>query len=1411
MSGNLSGETNVGNVEKGVHKSYGFNDGGAPIRSNVTPGGHALDQSQPAFPDALATQSLCNVKAHGVSTPNVVVGLALFYGGLVQILAGMWEFAVGNTFGATAFSSYGGFWMSAAEFEHAIGFFLFGWMIFTFIMWIASLRSSVALSGVFFFLTITFLLLGVSYFVPASPGIGTAGGVFGLITAFNAWSKAKLDETAALIKAESPEAKLRQLLVDLSSLESVRKAAAEVNSYSEAIDKMGFSDANGDRVAGGNYHWKTIQEGASTQIVAAFDPTITAESGSYLDNAQLANAATKPYALDKQNAEKLWALSEKMPFSRTPRSRLSTMAPPKRYFDKDSSPDKKNFKERDDREPKEKFKPKTGFIAAGLKQYTEAAEASALAKKEQLAEGWTDRTTTQTTLHLTHLPPSLTSPQLSILCSSYAPLRSAFVVSTSFGPTGAPTGTSSANAVSTGAGRDRTGKSTSRGFGYVRFVLRTDADKCLEEWGTPTGIPRSAVKELEDAEGMENVEWDKVCGRNGIKMAWAKKKLKEGEEPESKPKTKAARPAKVDEPEKPVREKREWIDYDAEGAPPRPGTTSRTIILQGVPIPLTDEERAAKKARKEAAAAAKMDVDGDAAEEPEEEAEDADVDEETGKPVDWKKVIRQKARKAGDVEDVQWPVLLPSGESVATIIMPTPRLAHELMKKLHNHVFRGLVVTAAVKSSWDLVQRLGRGKGGGRLVVRNLSFDTTIADLRTVFAKYGSLHSITLPLDGTTAQPRGFAFVYYISKSSAEAALAAVNGTRIYAGLAKERVMSEGGKGGKKKEVREQKKRDEKDGGGGGGEKGRVVAVDWALGKDEYKKAQVDEEKAAVGDESGSEGSEDGSEGSEEESEEEEEEDDDSDLEPIAMGASDDESEKHADDDDDELDEEPQAPEPPKGTTLFVRNMSFEATEAELYDLFKAFGPVRYARIVFDPTTKRSRGTAFVCFWNDEDAQKVLQASGGLNAGLFGETSNKKEKNQSLLMADPGTSGAAGLTLHGRVLAAVAAVSKDDADKLREDRDKKGAAQTDRRNLYLMREGVIFPSWAIAQTLHPADLAARQASFDARKGLLRSNPSLYISRTRLSVRQIPLYVSDGMMKRLANYAMKEFEKEVKLGHQKALTADEKNNTVQDASGIVPPSKTERFKGVPPSRVRQAKILRQTDRVDPLTGLGRSKGYGFLELGSHADALRVLRWANANKDVGALFRGWWRETLEKLIEKEESAEGPKAGKGVSAKDRAERAKRLKEKMAELVEEEDNARGKAAKREGKGKAPSNGEGRNAKCLIIEFSIENQVTTKRRADKADRSRERAKRSKARVDGESDSDDSDAEGDEEAAAAEPTKKRKASQDDSSTKKKVKVANETKQKLLEKEGGEAGDEGKSKLWTGSIIGKKRRQKSGKK
>ena len=78
-----------------------------------------------------------------------------------------------------------------------------------------------------------------------------------------------------------------------------------------------------------------------------------------------------------------------------------------------------------------------------------------------------------------------------------------------------------------------------------------------------------------------------------------------------------------------------------------------------------------------------------------------------------------------------------------------------------------------------------------------------------------------------------------------------------------------------------------------------------------------------------------------------------------------------------------------------MRNIQFEATEDELYALyvlypafmlflrqslysFKAFGPVRYARIVIDHVTNRSRGTGFVCFYRDEDAQKVLKEAAKL-------------------------------------------------------------------------------------------------------------------------------------------------------------------------------------------------------------------------------------------------------------------------------------------------------------------------------------------------------------------------------------------------------------------------------------------------
>lgn len=151
--------------------------------------------------------SLINTGARGVTIPNIVVGLAFFYGGAAQLVAGMFEIAVGNTFGGVALSSYGGFWGSYAailtpsfgitaayagaeeELRFALGIFLIGWFIFTFFLMLVTLKSTVAFFLVFFFLSITFLLLAIAEF-KNSTSVKTAAGVFGILTAFAAWYNA---------------------------------------------------------------------------------------------------------------------------------------------------------------------------------------------------------------------------------------------------------------------------------------------------------------------------------------------------------------------------------------------------------------------------------------------------------------------------------------------------------------------------------------------------------------------------------------------------------------------------------------------------------------------------------------------------------------------------------------------------------------------------------------------------------------------------------------------------------------------------------------------------------------------------------------------------------------------------------------------------------------------------------------------------------------------------------------------------------------------------------------------------------------------------------------------------------------------------------------------------------------------
>jgi uncharacterized protein len=154
---------------------------------------------------SLINSGLVGDKTHpGGGLLPLVAALALAYGGVAQLVAGLWEFRTGNTFGAVAFCSYGAFWISfffivqsvggnaPAEVFSGLGLYLWMWGIFTVYMFIASLRTTGAVALVFLLLAITFIVLGIGNSALAGTtnvtnGTIKLGGYLGLITAIAAW------------------------------------------------------------------------------------------------------------------------------------------------------------------------------------------------------------------------------------------------------------------------------------------------------------------------------------------------------------------------------------------------------------------------------------------------------------------------------------------------------------------------------------------------------------------------------------------------------------------------------------------------------------------------------------------------------------------------------------------------------------------------------------------------------------------------------------------------------------------------------------------------------------------------------------------------------------------------------------------------------------------------------------------------------------------------------------------------------------------------------------------------------------------------------------------------------------------------------------------------------------------------
>jgi len=129
----------------------------------------------------------------------VILALALFYGGIAQFAAGLWEFRRGNTFGATAFSSFGAFWLSywaighwgaVGDIHEALGLYLLSWALFTAYMTVAALRTTTATLAVFVALTLAFIFLGIGALQNDTTGLASmtkVGGYIGILTALLAW------------------------------------------------------------------------------------------------------------------------------------------------------------------------------------------------------------------------------------------------------------------------------------------------------------------------------------------------------------------------------------------------------------------------------------------------------------------------------------------------------------------------------------------------------------------------------------------------------------------------------------------------------------------------------------------------------------------------------------------------------------------------------------------------------------------------------------------------------------------------------------------------------------------------------------------------------------------------------------------------------------------------------------------------------------------------------------------------------------------------------------------------------------------------------------------------------------------------------------------------------------------------
>ncbi|KAL8763762.1 MAG: hypothetical protein Q9184_000510 [Pyrenodesmia sp. 2 TL-2023] len=480
--------------------------------------------------------------------------------------------------------------------------------------------------------------------------------------------------------------------------------------------------------------------------------------------------------------------------------------------------------------------------------------------------------------------------------------------------------------------------------------------------------------------------------------------------------------------------------------------------------------------------------------------------------------------------------------------------------------------TAQLSSSPRNVQNPNKearfsGQPPPQLIIRNLPWSIRGPEqLAMLFRSYGKVKTASVPKKGPGLSA-GFGFVLLRGRKNALKALTELNGKVV---------------------------------------DGRPLAVDWALQKnvwDSMHQRNVDDSGQTNGvldDDKSSDGADNGMAHSEIESE----------VQHKETRSENFLSYKSSDDGSAALSVPPKRrTEQDQSLTLFVRNVPFTVTDQVLSEHFASFGPIRYARLVMDPSTGRSKGTAFVCFFNEADAKACLRAAP--NASSIPAHRNRVQDavstgNKKSILEDVDVDSSGRYTLEGRILQLSCAVDKGEATQLSQGFR---ARDRDKRRLYLLGEGTISSNTSLYGKISPSEIALREESARQRQSLIKTNPALHISLTRLCVRNLPRSMNSKELKALAREAVVGFARDVKAGLRQPLSKEELSRA---AEMMREAERARKAKGT--GIVKQCKVVFEGQgggKVTESSGAGRSKGYGFIEYTSHRSALMGLRWLNGH--------------------------------------------------------------------------------------------------------------------------------------------------------------------------------------------------------